>query len=117
MTALTPARGAMMAECAAVVFEDRTHHSGVLLNIAGISDQAISIEWDAVTDTQRRCYNDLDEATEHGAYGVAILIVREITGKKALLRSKKGPGFDYWIGDTDDDELIFSNMARLEASG
>ena len=44
-------------------------------------------------------------------------MLREITGKKAIDRSKKGSGFDYWIGETDDDELIFSNKARLEVSG
>ena len=44
-------------------------------------------------------------------------IVRAVTGKKAIKRSKKGTGFDYWVGDTDDDELIFSNKARLEVSG
>jgi len=31
-------------------------------------------------------------------------------------RSKKGPGFDYWLGDGDDD-LLFSGKARLEVSG
>jgi hypothetical protein len=48
---------------------------------------------------------------------MAIVLLREMTGRKAIGRSKKGPGFDYWIGDTDDDELIFSNMARPEVSG
>jgi hypothetical protein len=70
-----------------------------------------------VTDQQRRTYNDLPWATEMGAYGIAILIVKAVTGKKAIERSKKGPGFDYWVGETDDDELIFSNKARLEVSG
>jgi hypothetical protein len=76
-----------------------------------------SVLWETVTDAQRQTYNDLEEATEHGAYGVAIILLREITGKKAIDRSKKGSGFDYWIGDTDHDELIFSNKARLEVSG
>ena len=44
-------------------------------------------------------------------------LLREITGKKAIERARKGAGFDYWIGDTDDDELIFSKKARLEVSG
>lgn len=106
-----------MAESAAVCLEDCSHSSGVSIKVVGIADRTFSISWDAVTDVQRRCYNDLDEATEEGAYGLAILLVKEITRKKAVLRSKKGPGFDYWIGDTDEDELIFSNMARLEVSG
>lgn len=52
-----------------------------------------------------------------GAAGVAILIVRAVTGKNVIERSKKGTGLDYWVGDTDDDELIFSNKARFEVSG
>jgi hypothetical protein len=31
-------------------------------------------------------------------------------------RSVKGLGFDYWLGDKDDDEL-FAGKARLEVSG
>jgi len=117
MPALTPVRGLMMAEAAAVCFEDRSHASGVKVAVIGDEQRTFAIGWDAVTQVQRNSYADLDEAAEHGAYGVAILLVREMTGKKALMRSHKGPGFDYWIGDTDDDELIFSNKARLEVSG
>jgi hypothetical protein len=31
-------------------------------------------------------------------------------------RSKKGLGFDYWLGDEDDEEL-FTGKVRLEVSG
>ena len=117
MPALTPVRGAMMAECASVCFEDRSHTAGVSLRVVGIVNAVFSVLWETVTDVQRRTYNDLEEATEHGAYGVAITLLREITGKKAIERARKGAGFDYWIGDTDDDELIFSKKARLEVSG
>ncbi len=48
---------------------------------------------------------------------MAILIVKALTGKRVIERSKKGTGFDYWIGDADEDELIFSNKSRLEVSG
>jgi len=117
MPALSPARGIMMAECASVCFEDRSHATGVSLRVLGLADKEFSVLWDEVTEIHRRTYNDLEEATEHGAYGVAIVLLREITGKKVIDRAKKGPGFDYWIGDTDEDELIFSNKARLEVSG
>lgn len=65
---------------------------------------------------RRRCHNDLQEATERGACGIAIVLVQELTGKIVIERSKKGPGFDYWLGDSDDD-LLFSGKARLEVSG
>jgi hypothetical protein len=33
-------------------------------------------------------------------------------------RSKKGPGFDYWLGNEDEDgEELFQRKARLEVSG
>jgi hypothetical protein len=41
---------------------------------------------------------------------------KELTGKVVIERSKKGPGFDYWLGE-DDDDLLFYGKARLEISG
>jgi hypothetical protein len=106
-----------MAEAAAVCFDNRSHAPGVVIGVRCIDARRFAVGWSAVTEQQRRTYDDLFWATEMGAYGVAILIVKAITGKKAIERSKKGPGFDYWVGDTDDDELIFSNKACLEVSG
>jgi hypothetical protein len=96
--------------------EDRDHKSGVSLQLTGVKKQERVLNWPAVTDQQRRCYNDVQEATERGAYGVAILVVKEVTGLLVVERSKKGPGFDYWLGESDDDDL-FANKARLEVSG
>jgi hypothetical protein len=68
-----------------------------------------------VDDQRQRTYNDLQDATEQGACGLAILLVRVLTGQVVVLRSRKGTGFDYWLGE-DDDEL-FSGKTRLEVSG
>lgn len=57
----------------------------------------------------------MQEATERGACGIAILLAKEVTGKVVVERSKKGLGFDYWLGKDDNDELTFE--ARLEVSG
>jgi hypothetical protein len=60
----------------------------------------------------------MQEATELGACGVAILVVKEATAKVVVERSKKGTGFDYWLGDTSDDNgLPFAGASRLEVSG
>lgn len=116
MPGLTNACGVMLAESAAICLEDRNHQTGVELPIRGLKADAFRLEWTAVDDQQRRCYNDLQEATEWGACCIAILLVRELTGKVVLERSKKGPGFDYWVGQ-EDDELLFVGKARLEVSG
>lgn len=116
MPGLTPACGIMLSESAAVCLEDREHPTDVPLYLVGMKTDTLQLEWSVVDEQQRRCYNDLQEATERGACGVAILVVKELTGKLVIERSKKGPGFDYWLGESDD-ELLFSGKARLEVSG
>lgn len=116
MPGLTPAGGTVLAEAAAVCLEKQNHQLGVELKLAGIAKDSFQLHWASVDDQQRRCHNDLQEATERGACGIAILITKELTGKVVVERSKKGPGFDYWLGDEDDD-LLFTGKARLEVSG
>lgn len=116
MPGLTAACGITLAEAAAICLENRAHKVGVKLRLDGLKSDAFQLEWSSVDEQQRRCYNDLQEATERGACGVAILVVKELTGKVVIERSKKGPGFDYWLGETDDD-LLFDGKARLEVSG
>ena len=117
MPGLTPACGTTLAESAAVCLEHRAHSVGVKLRLSGMKNDAFRLEWAAVDAQQRHSHNDLQEATERGACGLAILVVREITGKVVVERSRKGPGFDYWLAESDDDDLPFSGGARLEVSG
>ena len=65
----------------------------------------------------RRCWNDDEVATEHGAYAIATLLVPRITNLQVVERSKKGTGFDYWLGSSTETEALFQNKARLEVSG
>jgi len=81
MPGLTTASGVMLAESAAVCLENREHRTGVQLNLTGMQLHTFRLEWFAVDEQQRRCYNDLQEATERGAYCVAILLVKELTGE------------------------------------
>jgi hypothetical protein len=116
MPALSSVYGPQLAQAAAVCLEDREHKSGVTLHLAGVRSVQLLIEWPTVDDQARRSHNDLQEATERGAYGIAILIVCDLTGMVVVERSAKGLGFDYWLGDAKDDEL-FQGKARLEVSG
>jgi len=116
MPGLTSACGTMLAQSAAVCLEERDHKNGVQLQVEGMKSDAFQLEWPAVNGQQERTYNDLQEATENGACCIAILLLRELTGKVVIERSRKGLGFDYWLGDGDDDQL-FSGKARLEVSG
>jgi hypothetical protein len=117
MPGLTSAHAKTLAEAAAVCLESRNHRTGVMLKRSGLIADDLHIEWRPVDDQNRRCYADMQEATEWGACGVAILIVKEATGKVVIERSRKGTGFDYWLGDSDYDGLPFKGISRLEVSG
>src|SRR2546428_10055182 len=85
-TALTPDCGRSLAEAAAVCLEDHGHRSRARLVLIGEHEASFSIAWPVETDQMRRCYNDLDEGTENGACGVAILLVRELAGLTVVER-------------------------------
>lgn len=57
----------------------------------------------------------LEVATEHGAVGIAVLLAQKEIGYTVIERSRKGTGFDYWMGEMS--EHLFQNKARLEISG
>lgn len=116
LPAITPNYGAGLAEAGAVCLEDQGHSHGVTLSVNGSFNEAFETHWSAVTEQMRRCWNDLEFTTEQGAYGVAFLIISAITDFTVIERSRKGTGFDYWLGHEEED-LPFSNKARLEVSG
>src|SRR5260221_12677183 len=99
------------------VWLDKRQQSGVQMDVEGDYNITFRLTWNPLTETHRRTCADIQEATEYGAYGVAIVGVRETTGKTVLERSAKGPGFDFWIGDEEDAELPFQGLMRLEVSG
>jgi hypothetical protein len=49
-----------------------------------------------------------------GAVGVAVLLSKQLTGFTVIQRSRKGTGFDYWLGD--EDELPLQNKGRAATS-
>jgi hypothetical protein len=63
----------------------------------------------------RRCYNDLEEATEWGACALALLVMRALTGYDVVECSRRGTGFDYWLGT--GNSAPFPHMSKLEVSG
>jgi len=106
-----------MGSCAAVCLEKNSHASGVVMQVEGSAPTPLRLTWTELSPKHRLTCADIQEATEYGAYGVAILAVRETIGKTVLERSAKGPGFDFWVGDEEDDRLPFQKLARLEVSG
>lgn len=115
LPALTVAAGRFLAEAAAVCLESQGHVPGVTLAARAPDPVAFTLQWPEVSDQTRRTFNDMQDATEFGACGIAILLVLALTGFTVVERSRKGTGFDYWLGHPTG--LPFQNKARLEVSG
>jgi hypothetical protein len=57
-------------------------------------------------------------ATEYGAYGIAILLIEQLTGYTVIEQANIGSGIDYWLGHgVGDLNQPFRRAARLEVSG
>lgn len=113
--AISASLGMALAEAGGVCLESQHHKRGVQFSIRGYRNNSYSLTWPPITDQSRRTWNDPEEATEQGAVGVAVLLAKKEIGYAVLERSRKGTGFDYWIGD--DAALPFQNKGRLEISG
>lgn len=113
--AITSAWGMAMAEAAGVCLESQNHTRGVKLQVIGDLMGFDILNWPAITDQTRRAWYDLQEATEYGATAIAVLLSKNELGYSVIQRSRKGTGFDYWMGDSDKNPL--QRKARLEISG
>ena len=114
---ITPAFGQSLAEAAGVCLEDRQHSSPTSMPVSGDAGGEAILTWMPTSPQVRRCWNDDEVATEHGAYGIAVLLVPRISDLQVVERSKKGTGFDYWLGTSTEPDSLFQNKARLEVSG
>lgn len=119
MPGITPRVGAYLAEAATTCLEEERHNPGVAMQIDGDCDHRVRILWlEQANRIQRaRAWMDADVATEHGACGIAALLVAELTEYTVVERARKGPGFDYWLGKKDSAVPLFQEKARLEVSG
>ena len=107
--------GENLAEAAGVCLESQGHPHGVEIQVRGQIVGDYSVEWPDITEEHRRFRNDEPKTTEEGALGVAILLVELKTQYSVIEMSRKGTGFDYWVGSTSG--VTVQCKARLEVSG
>jgi len=118
LPAITPAFGAALAEACAICLTDQNHQPGVELQVVGEITATFELYWQTVTAQMQRCWNDREYTTEQAAYGIALLLLGKLTDFTVVERSRKGTGFDYWLGKpTDSSDLPFQKSVRLEVSG
>ncbi len=67
----------MLAQAAAVCLNNQAHVSQVRLVVEGAFTATFTLAWsEGMNEAKRRFWNDLEEATQQGAYAVAILLIR-----------------------------------------
>jgi hypothetical protein len=124
MPGLTISRAASFVEAAAVCFEQNGYSKTVEMAVElgdlmtwreRTKPRPVCLEYPAVNDQIRKTNNDLQDAAEEGACAVAIAIVHRFFKMAVLERTRKGCGFDYWIGQKESEGL--QGMERLEVSG
>lgn len=92
------------------------HPEDLLLTMDGDYHDDIALHWhDGYDEQKARTYADMQYTTEHGAVCLSVMLTTTLTPYTIIERSRKGTGFDYWLGDKDT--ILFQNKARLEASG
>jgi len=120
---ITATRGRGFAEAAAVSFERVGHKSGVQMQVVGDWQAVVHVEWEPLGENATRTWADFYEAVEHGAYGLAALLVEALADLTVVERSVKDTGFDYWVDHanrSDQQRLRRSAPSlrqRLEVSG
>lgn len=114
---ITPALGEALAEAACVCLDDQDHENKTPFRVGGAFDEVFELVWETPTDQTKRSWNDPEVSTEYGAYGLATLLVLSLTHLTVVERSRKGTGFDYWLGDEQESGTLFQRLARLEVSG
>ena len=112
---VTAAAGGALAEAAGVCLESQHHRQGVVLRVQGDRQARHEMRWPLITPQAVRTWADEQEATEEGAAGVAALLAREEIGYLVVERSKRGTGFDYWLGNSPDEVAAYK--AKMEVSG
>lgn len=116
---VTPALGRSHVEACMARMHDQRKFSGHALMLTGdLGNEVYNLFWqDTVNQQLLNSYNDDEVTTESAAYAIAFILVINLTEYTIVRKSKKGTGFDYWLGKADDEFDIFGDSARLEVSG
>ena len=113
---ITPVEGANLYENCVVALHNSKHASPVTIQVEGLRTDPLSLIWeDCFTDQLSRTYADGQSVTERAAVAVSVMLALYTTGYTVVERSRKGTGFDYFLGDNQDP--LFTPKARLEISG
>lgn len=121
---IAPGLAAFLLEVTSVCLE-RHHTSPCLVGIHADweDDREYVTHWPTPGDREHRSYNNTKDATEDGAYCLALAGAEAHLGLVAMSRTGQGTGADWLIGPStgivnpEDGELVLEDFYRLEVTG
>jgi hypothetical protein len=97
---------------------DRHHKSPAEFTLRDNNkDEAGVAEWVSVDDRTKNAWANKDDATEAGAYGMALAAIEVMRGLVAVRRAETRTGADYYLGRPDSLSEDLEASVRLEVSG
>ncbi|NJB87079.1 hypothetical protein GGR26_002856 [Lewinella marina] len=115
--ALTKSWSEQRLEAALFCLDHNSHKTGVEC-LDTSQSLKYELRWHTeISEAMKRTHNDVQDATEMGAEGMAALFADELTPYQIIIRSAKRTGIDYWLGDKQRKILLYQKSARLEVSG
>ncbi|PKB71838.1 MAG: hypothetical protein BZY87_03615 [SAR202 cluster bacterium Io17-Chloro-G6] len=74
------------------------------------------LTWSIPGDRIRRSWNNIDDATRDGAYGISLAAIESSLGFYAISRAETGSGADYYVGPEYGLDKLEASY-RLEIAG
>jgi hypothetical protein len=116
-TGVTTAIGGSYTEAACVCL-DRHHVSPVEISIEAPSRNCSAVaKWQRTDDRTRGAWANETDATETGAYGIALAAIEVAEGMVAVRRAETRTGADYYIAPVGASAEDLEAWLRLEVSG
>jgi hypothetical protein len=113
---VTKALGDTFTEAARVCL-DRHHASPITVVIDARDKEERIARWRPCDDRERGAWPNEIDATEFGAYGVALAAVEVAETMVAVRRAETGTGCDYYIAPPGTSTEDLEACIRLEVSG
>lgn len=114
MPRLTLACTTLRGEAAVVCFDCQGQPTKCHLQVDGDFKEIFCVSRPSATPAMKASHNDDFKAAEHGAEGIAFLLMLRLTPFRVVQQSKRGSANDWWLAPRGK---LFQDAARLECSG
>jgi hypothetical protein len=114
---VTPALSAVYAEAVSICLgRHHTSPQNIALRDGTMETQTVA-EWKAADQRTQGAWANKDDATEFGAYGLALAAAEVTRGLVAVRRAETRTGADYYLGPPNGPAEDLEANLRLEVSG